>query len=123
MFAALTAIQSRFFIRLRAAPAGFLGVPSVWQFQFVKLKSRNSGSVTLSATQIPVCHNAAAAMMSAQRIALPCRRFSAYKRLPFMKLLLKHGHVIRWDSHGHVEQLTKHHVLIEDNKILSVSDS
>src|SRR5881628_2554094 len=40
-----------------------------------------------------------------------------------MKLLIKNCHVIRWDARNRVEQLTKHHLLIEDNKILGVADS
>src|SRR2546428_5211093 len=40
-----------------------------------------------------------------------------------MKLLIKNGHVIRWDSQNHVEQLGNHHILIEGNKILSVTPS
>jgi cytosine/adenosine deaminase-related metal-dependent hydrolase len=38
-----------------------------------------------------------------------------------MKLLIKNGHVIRWNAGGHVEQLPNHHVLIEDNRILDVT--
>jgi 8-oxoguanine deaminase len=37
-----------------------------------------------------------------------------------MKLLIKNGHVIRWNSGGRVEQLESHHVLIEDNRIRDV---
>jgi 8-oxoguanine deaminase len=37
-----------------------------------------------------------------------------------MKLLIKNGHVIRWNAHGRVEQLENHHVLIEGNRILAV---
>ena len=37
-----------------------------------------------------------------------------------MKLLIKNGHVIRWNAHGRVEQLENHHVLIEGNRILDV---
>ncbi len=37
-----------------------------------------------------------------------------------MRLLIKNGHVIRWDAHDRVEQLQTHHVLIEDNRIRDV---
>jgi cytosine/adenosine deaminase-related metal-dependent hydrolase len=37
-----------------------------------------------------------------------------------MKLLIKNGHVIRWNG-SRVEQLPGHHILIEDNRIVSVS--
>ena len=37
-----------------------------------------------------------------------------------MKLLIKNGHVIRWNG-ARVEQLPGHHILIEDNRIVSVS--
>lgn len=40
-----------------------------------------------------------------------------------MKLLIKNGHVIRWDAAGKVEQLPGHHVLIEENRILNVTAS
>jgi cytosine/adenosine deaminase-related metal-dependent hydrolase len=38
-----------------------------------------------------------------------------------MKLLIKNGHVIRWNAGGRVEQLPNHHVLIEDNRVLDVT--
>lgn len=38
-----------------------------------------------------------------------------------MKLLIKNGHVIRWNADERVEQLENHHVLIEDNRIRDVS--
>ena len=38
-----------------------------------------------------------------------------------MTLLIRNGHVIRWDAQNHVEQLAKHHLLIEDNKIISAT--
>jgi len=38
-----------------------------------------------------------------------------------MKLLIKNGHVIRWNAPGRVEQLPNHHVLIDDNHILDVT--
>ena len=38
-----------------------------------------------------------------------------------MKLLIKNGHVIRWNAQGRVEQLPNHHVLIEGNHILDVT--
>src|ERR1017187_5738118 len=38
-----------------------------------------------------------------------------------MKLLIKNGHVIRWSTQQRVEQLENHHVLIEDNHVLSVT--
>jgi 8-oxoguanine deaminase len=38
-----------------------------------------------------------------------------------MKLLIKNGHVIRWNAAGKVEQLPGHHVLIEGNRIVSVT--
>jgi 8-oxoguanine deaminase len=37
-----------------------------------------------------------------------------------MKLLIKNGHVIRWNLRHRVEQLENHHVLIEDNRIRDV---
>ena len=37
-----------------------------------------------------------------------------------VRLLIKNGHVIRWDAHDRVEQLKAHHVLIEDNRIRDV---
>jgi cytosine/adenosine deaminase-related metal-dependent hydrolase len=37
-----------------------------------------------------------------------------------MKLLIKNGHIIRWNG-SRVEQLPGHHILIEDNRIVSVS--
>jgi cytosine/adenosine deaminase-related metal-dependent hydrolase len=38
-----------------------------------------------------------------------------------MKLLIKNGHIIRWNAGGRVEQLPNHHVLIEDNRVLDVT--
>jgi 8-oxoguanine deaminase len=38
-----------------------------------------------------------------------------------MKLLIKNGHLIRWNAGGRVEQLPGHHVLLEDNRIVSVT--
>ena len=38
-----------------------------------------------------------------------------------VKLLIRNGHVIRWNAGGRVEQLPGHHVLIEDNQIVEVS--
>ena len=38
-----------------------------------------------------------------------------------MKLLIKNGTVIRWNSQQRVEQLPGHHVLLEDNRIVSVT--
>ncbi len=37
-----------------------------------------------------------------------------------MKLLIKNGHIVRWDASEHVEQLENHHVLIEGNRIRDV---
>src|ERR1043166_4164826 len=37
-----------------------------------------------------------------------------------MKLLIKNGHVIRWNGHGLVEQLEAHHVLVEGYRIRDV---
>ena len=37
-----------------------------------------------------------------------------------MKLLIKNGHIIRWNANHRVEQLEAHHVLIEDNQIRDV---
>jgi cytosine/adenosine deaminase-related metal-dependent hydrolase len=37
-----------------------------------------------------------------------------------VRLLIKNGHVIRWNAQNRVEQLPAHHVLIEDNRIRDV---
>ena len=41
--------------------------------------------------------------------------------MPCVRLLIKNGHIIRWDAHDRVEQLKAHHVLIEDNRIRDVA--
>jgi 8-oxoguanine deaminase len=38
-----------------------------------------------------------------------------------MKLLIRNGHVICWTAQNRVQQLENHHIIIEDNKILSVA--
>ena len=38
-----------------------------------------------------------------------------------VRLLIKNGHVIRWNAQNHVEQLPAHQVLIEDNRIRDVA--
>ena len=38
-----------------------------------------------------------------------------------MKLLIRNGHVIRWNAQNRVEQLKNHHILVENNTIMSVA--
>ncbi|HUJ72292.1 MAG TPA: 8-oxoguanine deaminase [Verrucomicrobiae bacterium] len=40
-----------------------------------------------------------------------------------MKLLIRNGHVIRWNAQNRIEQLENRHILIEDNRILSVANA
>ena len=40
--------------------------------------------------------------------------------MPPVRLLIRNGHVIRWNNQNRVEQLPAHHVLIEDNRICDV---
>ena len=38
------------------------------------------------------------------------------------RLVIKNGHVIRWDN-NRIEQLPGHHILIEDNRIRDVAST
>ena len=37
-----------------------------------------------------------------------------------MKLLITNGTILRWNAHHRVEQLDRHHILIEDNRIRDI---